>query len=140
MNQRKEFLFNAIRTNNFRQLCEAYGISAKTGYKWRERFYQYGFEGMSEHSRRPLSQARELGEAVICEIVRRKGAHPLCETTAPLSSRYLVAMSCRLGQMAVHLILNCRPDQMSIPLGVGGRRGQVLVVVGCDPPRCQSSS
>jgi len=76
MNQRKEFVLKAIHTSNFRQLCEEYGISTKTGYKWRERFYQYGYEGMMELSRRPLSHAKELAEAVVCEIVRLKQAHP----------------------------------------------------------------
>ena len=76
MNQRKEFVLKAIHTQNFRQLCEEYGISTKTGYKWRERFYQYGYEGMSELSRRPLGHAKELGEAMVCEIVRLKQAHP----------------------------------------------------------------
>jgi transposase InsO family protein len=75
MNQRKEFVLRALHTSNFRQLCQEFGISTKTGYKWRERFYQYGFEGMMELSRRPLSHAKELGEAVICEIVRLKNAH-----------------------------------------------------------------
>jgi len=76
MNQRKEFVLKAIHTRNFRQLCEEYGISTKTGYKWRERFYASGFEGMNEHSRRPLSHAKDLGEGVICEIIRLKNAHP----------------------------------------------------------------
>ena len=76
MNQRKEFVLKAIHTNNFRKLCEEYGVSTKTGYKWRERFYENGFEGMKEHSRRPLRHAKELGEAVICEIVRLRSAHP----------------------------------------------------------------
>jgi putative transposase len=76
MNQRKEFVLKALHTQNFRQLCQEYGISTKTGYKWRERFYQYGYEGMMELSRRPLSHAKELGEAVVCEMVRLKQAHP----------------------------------------------------------------
>ncbi len=76
MNQRKEFVLKAIHTHNFRQLCEEYGISTKTGYKWRERFYQYGYEGMMELSRRPRGHAQGLGEAIICEIVRLKQAHP----------------------------------------------------------------
>jgi transposase InsO family protein len=76
MNQRKEFVLKAIHASNFRQLCQEYGISTKTGYKWRERFYQYGTEGMGEISRRPLSHAKELAEAVICEIIRLKNAHP----------------------------------------------------------------
>jgi putative transposase len=76
MNQRKEFVLKAIQSSNFRQLCQEYGISTKTGYKWRERFYQHGLEGMMEQSRRPLSHAKELAEAVICEIIRLKNAHP----------------------------------------------------------------
>ena len=76
MNQRKEFVLKAIHTSNFRELCQEYRISTKTGYKWRERFYQYGCEGMMELSRRPLSHAKELGEGVLCEIIRLKNAHP----------------------------------------------------------------
>jgi transposase InsO family protein len=75
MNQRKEFILKAMHTTNFRRLCEEFGISTKTGYKWRERFYQNGFEGMGEQSRRPVSHAKELAEGVICEIVRLKTAH-----------------------------------------------------------------
>ena len=76
MNQRKEFVLKAIQTSNFRQLCQEYGISPKTGYKWLERFYEQGFEGMEERSRRPQRHAKELGEAVICEMIRLKHAHP----------------------------------------------------------------
>ncbi len=38
MNQRTEFVLKALQTEDFRALCQEYGISAKTGYKWRERF------------------------------------------------------------------------------------------------------
>jgi putative transposase len=76
MNQRKEFVLKAICTRNFRQLCQEYGISTKTGYKWRERFYQHGFEGMEELSRRPQGHAKQLEEAVVCGIIRLKNAHP----------------------------------------------------------------
>jgi putative transposase len=76
MNQRKEFVLKAIHTRNFRQLCQEYGISTKTGYKWRERFYENGFAGMAELSRRPRRHAKQLAEAVVCQIVRLKHAHP----------------------------------------------------------------
>ncbi len=76
MNQRKEFVLKAMHTSNFRQLCQEYGISTKTGYKWRERFYQNGLEGMTELSSRPRGHAKELEEAVVCEIIRLKKAHP----------------------------------------------------------------
>ena len=66
----------SLRTDNFRALCAAYGISAKTGYKWQQRLLQYGLTGMAEQSRRPKHSAHELAEAVVCEIVRLKQAHP----------------------------------------------------------------
>lgn len=76
VNQRKEFVLRAMDTHNFRELCAEYRISAKTGYKWRERFLQHGLAGMDELSRRPKSHAKELSEAVVCEIVRLRAAHP----------------------------------------------------------------
>ncbi len=76
MDQRIEFAMKAVSCSNFRELCRDYGISAKTGYKWRERFVEQGIAGMEERSRRPRGHALELPEAVVCEIVRLKQAHP----------------------------------------------------------------
>ena len=45
----------AVSAESFSELCREYGISRKTGYKWRERFVTKGTEGMEEESRRPLS-------------------------------------------------------------------------------------
>ena len=70
-----EFGLKALQTDNFRALCQEYGISPKTGYKWRERMLRYGLAGMAEQSRRPRSHADELAEGVICEMVRLKQAH-----------------------------------------------------------------
>jgi putative transposase len=75
MNQRIEFALRSLRTENFRGLCDEYGISTKTGYKWQRRFLEYGQAGMAEQSRRPRSSPRGLEEAVVCEIVRLKQAH-----------------------------------------------------------------
>jgi putative transposase len=75
MEQRKEFVLRAMKTDNFRRLCEEYEISTKTGYKWRERFLAFGWEGLRDESRRPQHSPRELGERVICEIIRIKQAH-----------------------------------------------------------------
>jgi transposase InsO family protein len=76
MDQRIEFALKAFRTDNFRALCAEYGISAKTGYKWRERLLRWGLEGMAEQSRRPRGHADQLSAAVICEMVRLKKLHP----------------------------------------------------------------
>jgi putative transposase len=76
MDQRMEFVMKGLVHPNFRELCREYGISAKTGYKWRERFVAHGLAGLNELSRRPQGHANELGEAVVCEMVRLKQAHP----------------------------------------------------------------
>lgn len=75
MEQRIEFAMKALGSLNFRALCQEYGISAKTGYKWKERFLREGMEGMEERSRRPRSHADQMAEEVVCEIVRLKLAH-----------------------------------------------------------------
>src|SRR5258706_1803859 len=53
MEQRMEFALKALRSENFRALCQEYGISTKTGYKWRERFLREGLAGLAEEARRP---------------------------------------------------------------------------------------
>src|SRR6202171_2847352 len=75
MQERIEFALRAMRTLNFRALCQEYGISTKTGYKWKERFLREGLEGMVEESRRPKSSPEQLPEETVCEIVRLKLAH-----------------------------------------------------------------
>lgn len=75
MNQRIEFVLQSLHTDNFRALCQEFGISAKTGYKWRERFMAQGLGGMEEHSRRPKQSPRGLGEGMVCDIIRIKQQH-----------------------------------------------------------------
>ena len=75
MNEKIEFAMKCLTTDNFRQLCQEHGISAKTGYKWKERFMNNGLAGLEEESRRPQGHAGELSEAVVCEIVMLKQAH-----------------------------------------------------------------
>src|SRR5215831_12167249 len=76
MELRIEFCCKALRGGNFRALCREYGISAKTGYKWQQRFLREGAGGMVEESRRPRSHAQSLCEEEICRMVRLKVAHP----------------------------------------------------------------
>jgi putative transposase len=76
MDQKIEFALKAMKTQNFRDLCREYGISTKTGYKWKDRFLKLGLSGMDERSRRPHTSPGGLEEAVVCEIIRLKQAHP----------------------------------------------------------------
>ena len=45
MEQRIEFGLRALEGGNFRALCREYGITARTGYKWRERLVLWGIKG-----------------------------------------------------------------------------------------------
>jgi transposase InsO family protein len=75
MNLRTEFALKALGTCNFRALCREYGISAKTGYKWKERFLENGLGGMAEESRRPAAHSDQLSETVVCAIIKLKDRH-----------------------------------------------------------------
>jgi transposase len=65
-----EFAFKALKSENFRALCQECGISTKTGYKWRERFLREGLAGLAEESRRPRSSPHQLSQEALCEVVR----------------------------------------------------------------------
>ncbi len=75
MDQRIEFALQAANTLNFADLCAQYGISRKTGYKWRGRLLNHGLGGMEEASRRPHTHSEQLAEEAICRIVELKIAH-----------------------------------------------------------------
>jgi len=76
MDMRTEFVLKSFSKNvNFSELCDEYGISTKTGYKWKNRFIEEGLGGLVEKSRRPKSNVNETPEDIICELVRLKKAH-----------------------------------------------------------------
>ena len=76
MDQKMEFCLKALRGSNFRQLCREYEISTKTGYKWRERFLERGYQGLEELSRRPHKHPEQVEGEQVCEIVRLKQQFP----------------------------------------------------------------
>ena len=75
MNQRTQFALQAIHTENFSALCRQFGISTKTGYKWKHRFLAEGRSGLQDSSRRPHSSPEALDEESICRIVRLRQQH-----------------------------------------------------------------
>jgi len=77
LDQRNEFIFKVFQKRaSFRSLCVEYGISAKTGYKWLNRFLEDGAEGLEDRSRRPHGHSNQLDETTICRLIRFKRAHP----------------------------------------------------------------
>lgn len=59
------------------ELCEMYGISRKTGYKWAERYVEEGVEGLRDRSRAPLSCPHRTEERVVEALLAARRRHPL---------------------------------------------------------------
>jgi transposase-like protein len=54
MDQKTQFIADYLReVLSITELCELYGISRKTGYKWIDRYIHNGPAGLEEYSRRP---------------------------------------------------------------------------------------
>ena len=55
MDQKTQFIADYLReVLSVTELCELYGISRKTGYKWIDRYIRSGPEGLEEESYMPL--------------------------------------------------------------------------------------
>ena len=77
MDQRQEFVMKSLKAEKpFRELCKEYGISEKTGYKWKNRFMEDGTNGLNDMSKRPRNSPTQLGEDIIIEIIKIREAHP----------------------------------------------------------------
>ena len=56
MEERCRFVLLAEKhQQSFTSLCEEYGISRNTGYKWVSRYQKYGLISLRELSRRPMT-------------------------------------------------------------------------------------
>jgi len=60
----------------FSELCQHFGVSRKTGYKWVGRYRDFGVEGLEERSRRPQSCPHQTDDSVIQALVRARRKHP----------------------------------------------------------------
>lgn len=73
MSQKKEFVLKTFEPNvNFTELCAEFGISTKTGYKWKQRFLEHGFPGLNDCSSRPKNTPAQISEDLFCEIIKIK--------------------------------------------------------------------
>jgi hypothetical protein len=75
VNLKTQFAFRAKSSANFNELCCEYGISTKTGCKYKARFESNRPEDLKEESRRPKSSPEALCEEVVYLLVRIKESH-----------------------------------------------------------------
>lgn len=77
VDQRREFVLRALDPNaEIAALCREFGISRKTGYKWIERFKEFGEQGLDDLSRRPNRSPLKIPTELALEIVRLRLEHP----------------------------------------------------------------
>ena len=77
IDERMNFALKSLQEGvNFSELCAEYGISRKTGYKWRERYQNEGAVGLHDLSRKPANSPNQLSEALMCQIVKLHSRHP----------------------------------------------------------------
>lgn len=77
MTEKEKFINEMLKAEKpFKHLCNEFGISEKTGYKWKNRFYADGKAGLQEQSRATKTHSNALEEDAIIEIIKFKEAHP----------------------------------------------------------------
>lgn len=77
MDQRTQFIADYLRDClDMSELCDLYGVSRKTGYKWVNRYLKYGPSGLDERSRKPLRSPKATSDKVVEAILEVRRRHP----------------------------------------------------------------
>jgi transposase InsO family protein len=58
------------------ELCRAFGISRKTGYKLLKRYEECGFDGLRDQPRSPKTRSNETPSKIVELIIEARKAHP----------------------------------------------------------------
>ena len=75
MEQKEAFINEMLKNNKpFKHLCAEFGISEKTGYKWKNRFFDKGKAGLLNESKNP-SHPNTIDGDTAAELIRIKNAH-----------------------------------------------------------------
>ena len=84
MEERLRFVARLLEGEGMSEVCRAFGISRKTGYKVFNRYKDEGLDARADRSRRPVRYARQLPdqmERLIVDLKRDKphwGARKAC--------------------------------------------------------------
>ena len=74
---RKQFIEEYLGQEfaSFRDLCNSYGISRKTGYKWQDRFMNGGFDNLVDRSSAPINRPNRTPDEICLLIIATKHTH-----------------------------------------------------------------
>lgn len=115
MSERMAFVSRLLNGERMTELCAEYGISRKTGYKFRDRYAKLGPAGLYEISRRPRSSPGTTPVEVQQLLIGARRAHP---TWGP---RKLIALLAR--------------SHRGVPLPAPSTAGGILARAGLVKPR-----
>jgi transposase InsO family protein len=77
MDQKTQFIADYLReVLSITELCELYGISRKTGYKWIDRYIHNGPAGLEEYSRRPHQTPNQTAPEITEALLGIRRRHP----------------------------------------------------------------
>ncbi len=77
MSSRVEFVMLADAPgSNMKTLCQSFGVSRKTGYKWLDLYRRHGEEGLKERSRRPLSSPKRCSDELEAAVLALHEKYP----------------------------------------------------------------
>lgn len=76
MEQKEKFIQEMLKQEKpFKHICAEFGISEKTGYKWKNRFYEQGKAGLIEQSKSSATHPNQIDGDTAAELIRIKNAH-----------------------------------------------------------------
>lgn len=77
MDQREKFIKDWLQGDwSVTALCQTYGISRKTGYKWLARFQTRGLAALTDLSRARLAHPNATSESASAQILKLREHHP----------------------------------------------------------------
>ncbi len=77
MDQRTQFIADYLRDMlSVTELCQLYGVSRKTAYKWIDRYLRLGPAGLEARSRRPRHSPNETAPEIVAAFLEARRRHP----------------------------------------------------------------
>ena len=104
MDQKTQFIADYLReTLSVCELCDLYGVSRKTAYKWIDRYVKHGPAGLHDRSRKPSNSPNHTPEHIVAALLQARTATPYlggeeaacrCSQSASPSKSFPRALPC----------------------------------------------
>lgn len=77
MNEKTKLVADFLRHSlSLTEICDFYGVSRKTGYKWIDRYMEYGPAGLEDLSRKPQNSPNATDPEIVTALLDLRHHHP----------------------------------------------------------------